>query len=90
MGQLVGVDRRVVRLDGREVGEDGGTVDPLPPEPGVREVAPVVGVDLHGHEVGDAGLGDRANRRATCPAAHPLRRRGSGPGADGQLYAHQA
>ena len=69
----------VVGVDGREVGEDPGAVDALPPEGVVRELVGLVPRDLLGEEPARArqldDLRQRRRRSRRCRAARPPRSR---------------
>ena len=67
--ELAGYQLRVVGVDRREVGEDPGAVDPLPPEGVVRHAIGLVPGDLLGEEV----LGPGSRRRSA--AGRPSTRR---------------
>ena len=79
VGQLGAAELRVVGVDRREVGEDPGAVDALPPEGVVRHPVRLVPGDLLGQEPARAGARARsaAGRRSsrTSRAARPPRTR---------------
>ena len=60
---LGGIDHRVVRLDRREVGEDPGAVDALPPERAVGKAVLLVPGQLLGHEPSAARGGEHLGQR---------------------------
>src|SRR6266852_1749218 len=64
LGHFLGLEAAVVRVGGREVGEDAGPVDPLPYKGVVRGLVGVVPGELLGEEEIAAGFGDELRQVA--------------------------